>query len=209
MATAQAYDAKGGHRGTVDLPAPLFEGQVHEHLIHQSVCSYLNNQRQGTASVKGRAEMSGGGKKPWKQKGTGRARSGSNTSPIWRGGGRAFGPKPRDYRVDLPKSQRRAALVSALSLRAGENKIRVVEDWSMEAPKTKTFVELLAKLGVTDGRVLVVLGSAETNVVRSGRNIPGVRVVPAEQVTPYYLLEADEVVLTSSGLSRLQEVFGS
>ena len=209
MATAQAYDAKGGHRGTVDLPAPLFEGQVHEHLIHQSVRSYLDNQRQGTASVKGRAEMSGGGKKPWKQKGTGRARSGSNTSPIWRGGGRAFGPKPRDYRVDLPKGQRRAALVSALSLRAGENKIRVVEDWSMEAPKTKTVVELLAKLGVTDGRVLIVLGSPDANLVRSGRNIRGVRVVPAEQVTPYYLLEADEVVLTASGLSRLQEVFGS
>lgn len=209
MATAQAYDAKGGHRGTVDLPAPLFEGQVHEHLIHQAVCSYLNNQRQGTASVKSRSEMSGGGKKPWKQKGTGRARSGSNTSPIWRGGGRAFGPTPRDYRVELPKSQRRAALVSALSLRAQEGKIRVVDDWAMEEPKTKIVAELLEKLGVTEGRVLLVLGSADANVVRSGRNLPGVRVVAADQVAPYYLLEADEVILTSGGLSRLQEVFGS
>ena len=209
MASAQAYDEKGGHRGTVDLPAPLFEGQVHEHLIHQSVRSYLNNQRQGTASVKSRAEMSGGGRKPWKQKGTGRARSGSNTSPIWRGGGRAFGPTPRDYRVDLPKGQRRAALVSALSLRAQEGRIRVIDDWAMAEPKTKFVADLLEKLGLTEGRVLLVLGSAEPNLVRSARNLPKVRVTLAEQLTPYYLLEADEVVLTASGLGRLQEVFGS
>lgn len=209
MATAQAYDAKGGHRGMVDLPAPLFEGQVHEHLLHQSVRTYLTNQRQGTAKVKSRSEMSGGGKKPWKQKGTGRARSGSNTSPIWRGGGRAFGPEPRDYRLGLPRAQRRAALVSALSLRAQEGRIRVVDDWSMEEPKTKVVAELLEKLGVGEGRVLLVLGRADSNVVRSGRNIAGVRVAQADQVTPYFLLEADQVVLTTSGLNRLQEVFGT
>jgi large subunit ribosomal protein L4 len=193
----------------VDLPAPLFDGQVHEHLLHQSVRTYLNNQRQGTAKVKSRSEMSGGGKKPWKQKGTGRARAGSNTSPIWRGGGRAFGPEPRDYRIELPKSQRRAALVSALSLAARENRIRVVEDWSMESPKTKQVAELFGRLGVDEGRVLLVLATPDANLVRSGRNLAGVRVTTADQITPYFLLEADQVVLTAGGLQRLVEVFGS
>lgn len=209
MATARAFDAQGGARGTVDLPAPLFDGQVHEHLLHQSVRTYLNNQRQGTAKVKSRSEMSGGGKKPWKQKGTGRARAGSNTSPIWRGGGRAFGPEPRDYRIELPKSQRRAALVSALSLAARENRIRVVEDWSMESPKTKQVAELFGRLGVDEGRVLLVLATPDANLVRSGRNLAGVRVTTADQITPYFLLEADQVVLTAGGLQRLVEVFGS
>lgn len=209
MATAETYDATGNAQGTVDLPEPLFGAQVHEHLLHESVKRYLANQRQGTAKVKGRNEVTGGGRKPWRQKGSGRARSGSNTSPIWVGGGRAFGPRPRDYRIELPKKQRRAALVSALSLCASEGKIRIVGDPQFDVPKTKQVSALIANLGIEEGRVLMVLGESNENLVKSCRNLSWLRTALAAQVTPYYLLEADHVVITSSALERMKEVFGS
>src|SRR5262245_18161126 len=138
MATAKAFSAQGEAKGSVELPASLFDQQVNEHLLYLAVRRYLVNQRQGTSKVKSRVEVSGGGRKPWKQKGTGRARSGSNTSPVWVGGGRAHGPEPRDYRVELPKKQRRLALTSALSLKAREAKVAVLDDLSMSEPKAKT-----------------------------------------------------------------------
>ena len=209
MATAQTYDAQGQEQGSVDLPAALFDGQVHEHLLHQSVKSYLANQRQGTSKVKSRTDVSGGGRKPWRQKGTGRARSGSNTSPIWVGGGRAFGPKPRDYRIDLPKKQRRAALISGLSLCARDGQIRVIDDLKFEVPKTNQMVELLGKLGLEEGRVLLVLGQSDENILKSCQNLPALRTTLAWQVTPYHLIEADHLVITTSGLEKMKEVFGS
>ena len=209
MATAQTYDATGQHRGTVDLPEPLFGGQVHEHLLYESVKAYLANQRQGTHKVKSRSEMKGGGRKPWKQKGTGRARSGSNTSPVWVGGGRAFGPKPRDYRLEVPKKQRRAALVSGLSLRAQEDRVFVIADPELSEPKTREVAAMIEKIGIEGGRTLLVIGKTDLNLVKSCRNIPGLRISLAALLTPYFLMECDQVVFTESGLARLQEVFGS
>jgi len=209
MATATAYDGKGVSRGTVELPAELFDQQVHEHLLYQAVKTYLANQRQGTAKVKDRKEVTGGGKKPWRQKGTGRARSGSNTSPLWPGGGRAFGPTPRDYSIGLPKKQRRAALAAALSLAAREGRVRVVEDPSLEAPKTKEIVTLLKKVGIGDEKTLFLTGSDDGNVAKACRNLARVRATSARQVTPYYLLESEQLVITQSALDQLKEVFAS
>jgi len=209
VATAMAFDAKGESRGTVELPPALFDAQVHEHLLYQSAKTYLANQRQGTSKVKDRTEVSGGGRKPWKQKGTGRARSGSNTSPLWPGGGRAFGPEPRDHRIALPKKQRRAALTAALSLAAREGRVRVVEDPGLAEPKTKVVAELLAKLGVGADKTLLVLGRVDETLYKASRNLARVRPTLAHQVTPYDLLDCEQVVLTQSGLDRMKEVFGS
>ena len=204
---AKVYGLDGREKGEASLPDELFGQQVHEHLLWLSVKRHLGNQRQGTAKVKTRGEVSGGGRKPWRQKGTGRARSGSNTSPLWPGGGRAFGPKPRDYRTDLPKGQRRAALTSALSFKAGENAVAVLESLSFDAPKTKDMAETLKKLGLAEKRTLLVLGQADENVVRSCRNIRNLKTTLAHQVNPYDLMNCEMLLLTRDGLDRMKEVF--
>jgi len=204
---AKIFASDGSEKGTAALPDDLFAQQVHEHLLWLSVKRHLGNQRQGTAKVKTRGEVSGGGRKPWRQKGTGRARSGSNTSPLWPGGGRAFGPKPRDYRTDLPKAQRRRALVSALSLKAGENAVVVLESLSFAAPKTSEMAATLKRLGLADKRTLLVLKTADPNVVRSCRNLPNLRTMLADQVNPYDLMNCDMLLLTRDGLDRMKEVF--
>ena len=209
MATANAYDKQGVSRGSVELPDTLFGQQVHEHLIYQSVKTFLANQRQGNAKVKDRKEVTGGGKKPWKQKGTGRARSGSNTSPLWPGGGRAFGPTPRDYSIGLPKKQRRAALVAALSLAASEGRVRVVDDPGLSEPKTKEFAGFLQKVGIKSEKTLVLVGKEENVLYKASRNLARVRTAPAHQVTPYFVLENEQVVITRRALDQLKEVFGS
>ena len=209
MATATAYYGKGVSQGTVELPAELFDQQVHEHLLYQAVKTYLAGQRQGTAKVKDRKEVSGGGKKPWKQKGTGRARSGSNTSPLWPGGGRAFGPTPRDYSIGLPKKQRRLALAAALSLAAREGRVRVVEDPALDAPKTKEIVGFLRKVGIGEEKTLLLTGKDDPALFKACRNLARVRTTPARQVTAYYLLESEQVVITQSGLDQLKEVLAS
>lgn len=209
VATAQCYDASGQEQGSVDLPESLFDAQVHEHLIHESVKAYLANQRQGTSKVKNRREVAGGGRKPWRQKGTGRARAGTRSSPVWRGGGRAFGPRPRDYTIELPRKQRRAALIAALSLCAREGRVWVIADPKIEEPRTRLVAALLGKLGLESDRVLLVLGAGDPNLVKACRNIPRLRTTLAHQLSPYYLLEADRVVITSSGLDRMKEAFGS
>src|SRR5882672_7554882 len=147
--TVKVYAMDGSPKGSAELPEDLFGQPVNEHLLWLSVKRHLGNQRQGTAAVKNRALVSGGGKKPFKQKGTGRARQGSNTSPLMPGGGRAFGPRPRDYRTDMPKRQRRQALVSALSLKAGANAVSVIEPLSFAAPKTREMATIIANLGLT------------------------------------------------------------
>src|SRR5437899_281053 len=153
---AKLYAADGSEKGTATLPDELFAQPVHEHLLWLSIKRHLGNQRQGNAKVKNRAEISGGGRKPWRQKGTGRARAGSNTSPLWPGGGRAFGPRPRDYRTELPKKQRRAALISALSQKAVENAVSVVERLAFDQPKTRQMVDVLKSLGCEGKRTLLV-----------------------------------------------------
>ena len=204
---AKVYASDGSEKGNTTLPDELFAQQVHEHLLWLAVKRHLGNQRQGTAKVKTRGEVSGGGRKPWRQKGTGRARSGSNTSPLWPGGGRAFGPKPRDYRTDLPKGQRRRALVSALSLKAGDQAVAVLESLAFAAPKTREMAETLKRLGLEDKRTLLVLGQPDENVVRSCRNLPNLRTTLAHQVNPYELLNCDMLLLTRDGLDRMKEVF--
>lgn len=204
---AKLVGLDGAEKGTAALPDDLFGQPVHEHLLWLSIKRHLGNQRQGTAKVKSRGEVSGGGRKPFKQKGTGRARQGSNTSPLMPGGGRAFGPRPRDYRTDMPKQQRRAALISALSLKASENAVWVLERLAFDAPKTATVAATLKKLGLTGKKTLLVLHDADPNVVKSCRNIANLETTLAHQLNAYDLVYCDAVVMTSQSLERVKEVF--
>ncbi|MCI0331025.1 MAG: 50S ribosomal protein L4 [candidate division Zixibacteria bacterium] len=206
MAEAKVYNKEGAEISKLDLADELFAQKPNGAVLHQAVVAYLANQRQGTSMVKSRAEMSGGGAKPWRQKGTGRARAGSNTSPVWVGGGRAFGPKPKSWRMELPKKMRRAALKSALSAKAAENKFLVVEDFDLEVPKTKTISQLFNRLGVSEGKVLF-LWEGKSNLEKSSRNLPYVLSKRAVLATPYDLVWADWVVVTASGYRTLAETF--
>jgi len=204
---AKLYGSDGAEKGTAALPDALFAQQVHEHLLWLAVKRHLGNQRQGTAAVKNKALVSGGGKKPFRQKGTGRARQGSNTSPLMPGGGRAFGPRPRDYRTELPRRQRRAALASALSARAAENAVSVVELPALETPRAASIAAWLKALGLHAKRTLLVLGDANPNVIKSCRNLKNLHTTMAHQINPYDLMKCEAVLLTPEGLTRVQEVF--
>ena len=204
---AKLYSPEGASKGVTALPDELFAQPIHEHLLWLSVKRHLGNQRQGTAKVKHRGEVSGGGRKPFKQKGTGRARQGSNTSPLMPGGGRAFGPEPRDYRTELPKKQRRAALAAALSQKAADQAVSVVESLKLDAPKTKQMAAVLKALGLYDKRTLLVLGEADENVIRSCRNLRNLRTTLAHQINAYELLDCEQVLMTAGGLARVKEVF--
>jgi large subunit ribosomal protein L4 len=205
--TAKVFTIDGSEKGTAPLPDELFAQPLREHLMWLSVKRHLGNQRQGTAKVKGRGEVSGGGRKPWRQKGTGRARAGSNTSPLWPGGGRAFGPEPRDHRTSLPRRQRQAALASALSLRASENAVTVLESLSFDAPKTSAMAGLLKKLGLHDKKTLLVVAEKDENVMLSCRNLANLDTTLAHQLNPYELLRHEAVLMTAGGLERMKEVF--
>jgi large subunit ribosomal protein L4 len=205
--TVKVFGSDGTAKGSAELPAELFGQPVHEHLLWLAVKRHTGNQRQGTAKVKTRGEVSGGGKKPFRQKGTGRARQGSNTSPLMPGGGRAFGPKPRDYRTDLPRQQRRAALVSALSLRANENAVAIVDELSFDAPKTSGMAAVLKSIGLHDKRTLLVLGEPNETVWKSCRNLRNLETTVADRLNAYDLLHCEAVLLTSAALKRVQEVF--
>ena len=204
---AKLYAADGSEKGTSALPDELFAQPVHEHLLWLSVKRHLGNQRQGNAKVKSRGEISGGGKKPFRQKGTGRARQGSNTSPLMPGGGRAFGPRTKDHRTELPKKQRRAALISALSQKAGENAVAVVEALSFDEPKTNVMAGVLKSLGLAGKRTLLVIDKADENMLKSCRNLANLKLVAAHQLNAYELLHAEQVLLTADGLARVREVF--
>jgi large subunit ribosomal protein L4 len=204
---AKLYSPDGASKGVTALPDELFAQPVHEHLLWLSVKRHLGNQRQGTAKVKGRGEVSGGGRKPWRQKGTGRARAGSNTSPLWPGGGRAFGPEPRDYRTELPKKQRRAALAAALSQKAADQAVWVIESLTLDSAKTREMATVLKALGLYDKRTLLVLGEADENVIRSCRNLRNLRTTLAHQINAYELLDCEQVLMTAGGLARVKEVF--
>ncbi len=206
-ATAKVYGMDGAHKGSAELPADLFGQPVNEHLMWMSVKRHLGNQRQGTAAVKNRALVSGGGKKPFRQKGTGRARQGSNTSPLMPGGGRSFGPRPRDYRTDLPRQQRRAALASALSLKASENALSVLDRLSLPEAKTSSVAAVLKSLGLDDKRTLLVVGEHDEAVWKSCRNIRNLTTTIADRLNAYELLECEAVVMTSAALERVKEVF--
>ena len=204
---AKLYALDGSEKGTTALPDELFGQPVHEHMMWLSIKRHLGNQRQGTAAVKNKAKVSGGGKKPFKQKGTGRARQGSNTSPLMPGGGRAFGPQPRTYRTELPKKQRHAALVSALSLKASENAVAVLEGLTADSPKTARVVGILKLMGLHGKRTLLVVDQQHEAVWKSVRNIAKLETTLAHQLNPYDLLNAEALVVTQDGLARMAEVF--
>ncbi|HYT03526.1 MAG TPA: 50S ribosomal protein L4 [Gemmatimonadales bacterium] len=207
MIEAPHYSAAGTKKKAVGLPAALFDGTVNEHALHRAVVTYLANQRQGTHDTKTRSEVSGGNQKPWRQKGTGRARQGSTRAPHWRHGGIVFGPHPRDYRLGIPKKLRQLAKKSALNARARADALFVVDALEYEKPKTKTLVELLEKLGVAEQKVLVLTAGAAHahNVYLSGRNIPKVRVMRFADATAYELLWSDAVVVELPALGEAPE----
>ena len=211
MIEAPHYSAAGAKKKAIALPEAIFDGRVNEDVLHRAVVTYLANQRQGTAATKTRSFISGGNRKPWRQKGTGRARQGSTRAPHWRHGGIVFGPHPRDYRLGIPKKVRQIAKKSALNARAREGALLVVDPLTYEKPKTKPLVELLAKLGIGDRKVLVLTAdtTAAHNVYLSGRNIPGVRVERFTDATAYDVLWSDAVVLEATALAGGTEGGGS
>jgi len=199
----------GQKKGEVTLPATLFGIEPNEHVMYEAVRVYLANQRQGTVATRSRSEVSGGGRKPWRQKGTGRARIGSTRVSHWKGGGLAFGPKPRDFGMRMPKKTKRLALKSALSAKAGASEIVLVEDFEMTETSTKKLAGILGSLGLGDGRVLLVVTEAGTHLLRSARNIENVKVQLARELNTYDLLHADQVVMTEGAVAAVEEVFGA
>ena len=195
MIEAPHYSAAGASKKAVALPATLFDGTVNEDVLHRAVITYLSNQRQGTSNTLTRSEVSGGNQKPWRQKGTGRARQGSTRAPHWRHGGIAHGPHPRSYRLGIPKKMRQLAKKSALNARAREGALVVVDALQYEKPKTKDLAALIGKVG-GEGKKVVVLTAADShNVYLSGRNIPDVRVMRFADATAYEILWAQTVVV--------------
>ena len=209
MAKAKHYNLAGKTLSEVDLPPEVFDVEPNEHVVWEAVKTFQNNQRQGTSKVKGRSEVRGGGKKPWRQKGTGRARHGSIRSPIWKGGGIVFGPHPRDYSEVLPRKIRRMALVSALSRRAQEGNVAVIDDLNIDAPKTRTMADFMKAAGLTGKKVCFVTAAAQPGVVKSCRNIPGVEVLTGTTMNVYDLVKAEVVIFTPDALNGVKEALGS
>ena len=207
MASAKHYKNTGSEKGTVDLPGKLFDCEINESMMHQAVVAYLANQRHGAASTKERSDVRGGGRKPFRQKGTGRARAGTTRSPIHRGGGVVFGPHPRDYSLAMPKKMKRLAIRSSLSSRAKDGAVLVVDDLNFSEPKTKQFVDILKNMESYNQKVLFVLDKPHAEVIKSARNIPKVRVTQANTLNTYDVLWSDKVILTQSALKAVEEVF--
>jgi large subunit ribosomal protein L4 len=202
---APFFTAAGKKKGEQELPASLFDGEVHEPAMWQAVKAYLANQRQATAATKTRAVVSGGNKKPWRQKGTGRARQGSIRAPQWRGGGNVFGPRAnRNFHEDLPKQVKRLARRSAFNARAQDGNIILVEALNIEAPKTKDVINLLETTGA-EGNTLILTNGNNTNVWMSARNLDGVQVRPFGEESTYDVLWADTVIIEASALEKVQE----
>lgn len=205
MATVDVKNLNNEVVGKLDLADSVFAGPVNEGLMHLAVKQYLAGLRSGTHKTKTRAEVSGSGKKPWRQKGTGRARVGEIRNPLWRKGGIVFGPRPRDYAAPLPKKMFRAALKSALSKKLKENQLNVVDALTLDSHKTKAFSGILAKLGF-DRKVLVVDHQDNPNLFLAARNLSEVQLLANLQVTPYHVLNANHVVFTKAAIEALQEV---
>jgi large subunit ribosomal protein L4 len=202
---AAAYSAQGTARDSIALPTALFDGTVNMPVMHQAVKAYLANQRQGNAATKIRKFVTGGNQKPWKQKGTGRARQGSTRAPHWVGGGTVFGPIPRSYAQYVPRQVRALARKSALNARARENAIIVIDQFNYDAPKTARLKALVEKLGAADKKVLILTDGVKTNVFLSGRNIPTVHVMPYSDVSTYHILWSDVVLIESAALGNGME----
>ena len=205
MAYVSVYNMEGKEVGTIDLNDAIFGVEVNEHLVHMAVVQQLANNRQGTQKAKTRSEVSGGGRKPWRQKGTGHARQGSTRSPQWAGGGVVFAPVPRDYSFKLNKKEKRAALKSALTSKVQDNKLIVVDELKFDEIKTKSFANVMKNLNVTKG--LVVLAENDANVVLSAKNIPTVQTTLTNTLNVYDVMKAGTVVLTKDAVAKMEEVY--
>ena len=205
MANVKVYNMEGKEVGTLELNDAVFGVEVNEHLMHLAVVGQLANKRQGTQSAKTRSEVSGGGRKPWKQKGTGHARQGSTRAAQWVGGGMIFAPKPRDYSVKMNKKEKAAAIKSALSSRVAEEKIYVVDSLSFDEIKTKKMAAVLDSLKVE--KALVVLDKKDENVILSARNLPAVRTVMSNSINVYDILKYGSLVITKEAVAQIEEVY--
>ena len=205
MANVSVYNIEGKEVGTIDLNDAVFGVEVNEHLVHMAVVSQLANKRQGTQKAKTRSEVSGGGRKPWRQKGTGHARQGSTRSPQWTGGGVVFAPTPRDYSFKLNKKEKRAALKSALTSRVEEKKFIVIDEINFDEIKTKKFQEVLNNLNVA--KALVVLEDGNKNVELSARNIPDVKTAHSNTINVFDVLKYNTVIATKAAVANIEEVY--
>ena len=206
MPNVALYNISGKQVGEIELSEDIFGANVNVEAMHQVVKMYLANQRQGTQSALTRAEVSGGGIKPWRQKGTGRARHGSIRSPQWRHGGIVFAPKPRSYRYTVPKKIRRIALKSALSSKVKENNLLVIDELNLDVPKTKQVVSMLENLKV-DSKTLIVIAENNENVVKSARNIKGVKTTLVNTLNVYDILNYDKFIITKDAVKKVEEVY--
>jgi len=203
----ELYNKSGEKSGDIELNDSIFGSKPNEHAMHQAVVTYLAHKRQGTRKTKVRSEVSGGGKKPWSQKGRGTARAGSTRSPIWVGGGTIHGPKPHDFNLKLPKKVNRLSRISAYSLRAQEKNLKVVEDFSVEAPKTKAVAELLNNLEMTNQSTLVITSVTDRNLWLSSRNIQKVQVRSFDRVSTYDILSHKNLMILQSAVKNIEESF--
>lgn len=206
MPEVALYNTEGKEIGNAALPDNLFDVEVDEDIMHEVVNMQLASRRRGTASTKKRGEKRGGGRKPWRQKGTGRARHGTIRSPLWVGGSVVFGPKPRDYSYKLPKKVKRKALKSALSAKLRDGEVIVIDEFKLEEPKTKEVVSLLENLTI-EQKALIVTAGPDSNVYKSVRNIPGVMSIEAQNLNVYDILKYDYMILTKDSIERIEEVF--
>ena len=205
MPTVDLYNREGQKVGDLQLADTVFAVEVNEDVLHQVVVAQLANKRQGNQSAKTRAEVSGGGKKPWRQKGTGRARQGSIRAPQWIHGGVVFAPKPRDYKMSIPKSMRRVAMKSALTSKVNENELVVLESLELDAPKTKEMVKMI---NAFEGKKpLIVVPESNEVVYKSVRNIEGATVVPVNNINVYDILRHDKFIITKEAVSKIEEVY--
>ena len=205
MANVSVYNMEGKEVGTMELNDAVFGVEVNDHLVHLAVVRQLANNRQGTQKAKTRSEVSGGGRKPWRQKGTGHARQGSTRSPQWTGGGVVFAPVPRDYSIKMNKKERRLALKSALTSRVQENKLIVLDELKLDEIKTKNFKNVMDNLKVE--KAIVVLGEKDDNVIISARNLPTISTAVADNINVYDILKGDTVVLTKDAVAKIEEVY--
>ena len=205
MAKVSVYNMEGKEVDTIELSDNVFGVAINEHLVHKAVVQHLANNRQGTQKAKTRAEVAGGGRKPWKQKGTGNARQGSTRAPQWRGGGVVFAPTPRDYSTKMNRKEKRAAIKSALTSRLTENNIVIVDELKFDEIKTKKFLEVMGNLNVSRG--VVVLEEANKNVVMSGKNVASMITISVDTLNVYDVMKCGKVVITKAAVKKIEEVY--
>lgn len=205
MAEVGLYNMQGESKGTLALSDEIFGAPINMSVMHQALLMQLANRRRGTASTKTRAEVAGGGRKPWRQKGTGRARHGSNRSPLWKGGGVTFGPRPRDFSKKMPKKMRRLALKGALTTKVNENKMIAIDDLIIDVPKTKDFIGMMKNLKLEES-VLFIIKEKDHSVEKSASNIPHVTVITPDSINIHDILNHDRLVMTTEAIRRIEEV---